>query len=59
MGYLASAKGPIGKNIRNAMVYGSVVASFCCEGFGVARTSKVQRRDVEARYRELRKMVTF
>src|SRR5580692_11118691 len=32
MGYLATAKGAIDANIRRAMVYGSVTASFCCEG---------------------------
>jgi len=31
MGYLATAKGSIDSNIRRAMVYGSVTASFCCE----------------------------
>ncbi len=30
MGYLATAKGPVERNLRRAMVYGSVVASFCC-----------------------------
>src|SRR5260221_7766717 len=32
MGYLAGAKSGIDQNIRRAMAYGSVVASFCCEG---------------------------
>src|SRR4029078_5507672 len=34
IGYLATARGSIDQNIRRAMIYGSVVASFCCEGFG-------------------------
>jgi len=33
MGYLATARGGIDANIRRAMIYGSVTASFCCEGF--------------------------
>src|SRR5581483_7213079 len=59
MGYLASAKGSVDQNIRRAMVYGSVVASFCCEGFGLTRTTKVTRRQIEARVRELERLTKF
>jgi sugar/nucleoside kinase (ribokinase family) len=59
MGYLASAKGSIDANIRRAMVYGSVTASFCCEGFGLTRTTKVNRRDIDRRVRELVKLTRF
>src|SRR3954467_4081321 len=45
MGSLATARGAVDKNIRRAMIYGSVVASFCCEGFGLNRTTKVKRVD--------------
>src|SRR3954447_25404895 len=47
MGYLATRPGAIEKNLRRAMVYGSVVASFCCEGFGLSRTTKVKRSEIE------------
>ncbi len=40
MGYLATARGPVERNLRRAMVYGSVVASFCCEDFGLKRTQR-------------------
>src|SRR3979411_2931341 len=43
MGYLAHAKGSVSGNLRRAMIYGSVVASFCCEGFGLTRITKVTR----------------
>ena len=43
MGYLAAAKGPVDDHIRRAMIYGSVVASFCCEGFGLQRTTRLTR----------------
>jgi len=59
MGYLAAAKGPIDANIRRAMVYGSVTASFCCEGFGLTRTTKTTRVDIEKRVRELKKLTRF
>ena len=59
MGWLAGAKGPLETNLRRAMIYGSVVASFCCEGFGLNRTTKVTRAQIEARYRELAGLVRF
>jgi len=59
MGYLASAKGSIDANLRRAMVYGSVTASFCCEGFGLTRTTKVKRADIEKRVMELETLTQF
>lgn len=59
VGYLAAAKGSIEGNLRPAMIYGSVVASFCCEGFGLTRTDKVKRADIEKRVKLLEKMVRF
>lgn len=56
MGYLASAKGSIETNLRRAMIHGSVVASFCCEGFGLKATTKTTRADIDKRVRELEKM---
>jgi sugar/nucleoside kinase (ribokinase family) len=59
MGCLAAAKGSIDDNIRRAMVYGSVVASFCCEGFGLLRTTKLKRAQIEQRVRELARLTEF
>jgi sugar/nucleoside kinase (ribokinase family) len=59
MGYLATAKGSIDDNIRRAMVYGSVVASFCCEGFGLTRTTKIKRAHIDRRVKELEKLTRF
>ena len=59
MGYLATAKGSVDTKIRRAMVYGSVTASFCCEGFGLNRTTKATRRDIEKRVKELEKLTRF
>src|SRR5205085_3991035 len=42
MGYLATAKGRVEDNIRRAMIYGSVTASFCCEGFGLTCTTRIK-----------------
>jgi sugar/nucleoside kinase (ribokinase family) len=59
MGYLAAAKGGVDHNIRRAMVYGSVVASFCCEGFGLNRTTKITRSQIESRVKQLERLTKF
>jgi sugar/nucleoside kinase (ribokinase family) len=59
MGYLANAKGPIEKNLRRAMIHGTVVASFCCEGFGLTRTTRIKRAHIDQRVRELAALTRF
>jgi len=59
MGYLAAAKGGIEQNIRRAMIYGSVVASFCCEGFGLNQTTRTTRAQIETRVKELERLTRF
>ena len=59
MGYLATASGSVEENIRRAMIYGSVVASFCCEGFGLLRTTKITRAQINKRVGELEKLTRF
>ena len=59
MGYLATARGSIDQNIRRAMIYGSVTASFCCEGFGLTQTTRIKRADIEKRVKELEKLTRF
>src|SRR5208337_3322025 len=56
MGYLASARGSVENNLRRAMLYGSVVASFCCEGFGLKSSSRTTRAAIEKRFKELAKL---
>jgi sugar/nucleoside kinase (ribokinase family) len=59
MGYLAAAKGPIENNLRRAMIYGSIVASYCCEGFGVTATTRATRSGIEKRRKTLEKLTRF
>jgi cytidine kinase len=59
MGYLSTARGGIDANLRRAMIYGSVVASFCCEGFGLSRTTRVKRADIDKRVKELIQLTQF
>ena len=42
--------------IRKALVYGSVVASYGCEGFSLDRLKKLSRREIEARAAGFRRM---
>lgn len=59
MGYLSTARGGIEANLRRAMVYGSVAASFCCEGFGLTRSTRIKRADIEKRVKELQALTKF
>ena len=46
-------------HLRKAMIYGSVMGSFCCEKFGVERLRGLTRDDIEARYREFKAFTEF
>jgi sugar/nucleoside kinase (ribokinase family) len=59
MGYLSTARGSIEQNIRRGMIYGSVVASFCCEGFGLKMTTRVTRQAIDKRVKDLERLVRF
>jgi len=59
IGHLATSRGGIDKNIRRAMVYGSVVASFCCEGFGLKSTTTATNDKIEQRFKELAALTAF
>lgn len=57
LGYMASRPGTIDSKFRRAVLYGSVVASFCCEGFGLTRTTRATRSAIEQRVKSLQGMV--
>ena len=59
IGYLASCRGSIQTNLRRAIIYGTAVASFCCEGFGLSRTTEINRRDIDRRVKLIEKLVRF
>lgn len=59
MGFLAASRGSIENHLRRAMIYGSVAASFCCEGFGLNRATKIKRKDIDRRVKELEKLTKF
>ena len=45
--------------LRRAVIYGSVMGSFCCERFGVDRFRTLTRDEIEARYREFQTATAF
>jgi sugar/nucleoside kinase (ribokinase family) len=64
MGYLAeqgitSLDEATHQHLRKAMIYGSVMGSFCCEQFGVERLRGLTRDDIEARYQEFKAFTEF
>lgn len=59
MGYLDSTAAVSAGEVRRAMIYGSVCASFAVEGFGPARLLTLTRTEVDARYREFRMLTHF
>lgn len=57
MGYLAKAKIINMQNIRKALVFGTIAASFNIEGFGLERTAKLTLQDLRKRLAEFKKCV--
>jgi sugar/nucleoside kinase (ribokinase family) len=56
MGYLDAQGSASRDNLRRALAYGTVVASFTCQGFSFDALKKTTREDIEARYKELLEM---
>jgi sugar/nucleoside kinase (ribokinase family) len=63
MGYLAgqgvAAKGVDFAELRRAVIYGSVMGSFCCERFGVDRFRSLTRDEIDGRFREFETCTRF
>jgi cytidine kinase len=59
MGYLARAGRVTAFELRRALAYGTVVASFNVEDFSLGRLQSATMEEIDARYAELRKMVRF
>ncbi|HSW49177.1 MAG TPA: PfkB family carbohydrate kinase [Bryobacteraceae bacterium] len=45
--------------LRRAVVYGSVMGSFCCEMFGVDRFRTLSRAEIDARFHEFQAVTQF
>ncbi len=47
------------QDLHRAVIYGSVMGSFCCECFGVDRFRTLTRSDIDQRFEEFRKFTAF
>jgi sugar/nucleoside kinase (ribokinase family) len=59
MGYLSRRKDFTETRLRRALIYGSIMASFNVEAFSLNRLRRIQREDVEERFRTFRGLVRF
>jgi sugar/nucleoside kinase (ribokinase family) len=59
MGYLACARTINRASLKKAVAYGTIAASFNVEDFGLAKTSRLTRRDVEKRLRQFKKIISL
>ena len=59
IGYLAKTKDLSEKNFRKAVVYGSVIASYNAEDFGINRLKHLTMGDIEKRYKEMKEIREF
>ncbi len=59
MGYLANSGDLSEEGYRQAIIFGSVMASFNVEDFSLERMKRLSYREIEARYRNFRYLTTF
>lgn len=59
IGYLARTNDISFENMKNAVIYGSNLASFCVEKFGTERMQKLTREEVNERLHDFKKLTHF
>ena len=59
IGYLAKVKTVNFANMKNAIIYGSALASFCVEKFGTDRLQELTQEEIAARITEFVKLTAF
>ena len=59
MGYLASTGNFSGESVRQAIIFGSVMASFNVEDFSLDRLRTLQYSEIEERYKTFKSMTHF
>jgi len=59
LGYLDKVKSFTEKDIRKAAVFGSVMASFAIEDFGIERFKSLSFQEIEKRFSDFKKLVSF
>lgn len=58
-GYLANSKDVSFENMKNAVIYGSTLASFCVEKFGTERMEKLEQSEIQSRMKQFKKLTQF
>jgi len=60
MGYIAGKRRPVTElELRKAIIYGSVCASYNAEGFGPDKLHTIKKTDIEKRYKKFRRISHF
>ena len=59
IGYLAKTNDISFENMKNAIIYGSNLASFCVEKFGTERMQHLTSEEIENRLQEFQKLTKF
>ena len=59
IGYLAKTRDLSEANMRKAIIYGSIIASYNAEDFGTKRLQKISHEDIEKRYKEFKDIREF
>ena len=58
-GYITQSENISFNNMKNAIIYGSNLASFCVEKFGVERMQVLERSEVDDRLKQFRALTQF
>ena len=58
-GYIAKTGDISFENMKNAIIYGSNLASFCVEKFGTERMVELSGEEVDSRLEEFKKLTQF
>lgn len=58
-GYLAYTRDTSFKNMKNAVIYGSTLASYCVEEFGTEKMQKLTKKEIHNRLEEFRALTHF
>ena len=59
MGYLAACRTQNEANLKKAIAYGSVMATFAVENFSLRRLGAIKKSDIIRRFRKFRKLTYF
>ncbi len=59
IGYLAKTNDTSFKNMKKAVIHGSVMASFCVEKFGTQKLTEINQKNVDDRINDFVKLVDF